>query len=75
MKSMKILKPTLHRGTSLFVIKVIALLVLSGCSGGSLTTREKGAGIGALEEQVLEHLLELPLDALVLERLLAESWG
>ena len=39
---------TLHRRTSLFVIKAIALIVLSGCSGGSLTTREKGAGIGAV---------------------------
>jgi len=27
---------------------VISLMVLSGCSGGALTTREKGAGIGAL---------------------------
>lgn len=26
----------------------IALLLISGCSGGGLTTREKGAGIGAL---------------------------
>jgi phage tail tape-measure protein len=26
----------------------IALLATAGCSGGSLTTREKGAGIGAL---------------------------
>jgi phage tail tape-measure protein len=42
------MNPTLHRGTSLFVIAVIALLVVSGCSGGSLTTREKGAGIGAV---------------------------
>jgi phage tail tape-measure protein len=39
---------TLHHRTSLFVIKAIALIVLSGCSGGSLTTREKGAGIGAV---------------------------
>ena len=42
------MKPALHRRTSLFVIELIALLVLSGCSGGSLTTREKGAGIGAV---------------------------
>jgi phage tail tape-measure protein len=48
MKCMKLLKPTLHRRTSLFVIEVVALLVLSGCSGGALTTREKGAGIGAV---------------------------
>jgi uncharacterized protein YqgC (DUF456 family) len=26
----------------------IAAIILAGCSGGSLTTREKGAGIGAL---------------------------
>jgi phage tail tape-measure protein len=48
MKNMKLSSPTLHRRTSLFVIKAIALIVLSGCSGGSLTTREKGAGIGAV---------------------------
>jgi phage tail tape-measure protein len=48
MKSMKKLKATLHRRTSLFVVELIALLVLSGCSGGALTTREKGAGIGAV---------------------------
>jgi phage tail tape-measure protein len=48
MKSMKLLRPTLHRRTSLSAIGVIALLVVSGCSGGSLTTREKGAGIGAV---------------------------
>ena len=42
---MTTLKPTLHRTRSLFVL---ALLVISGCSGGSLTTREKGAGIGAV---------------------------
>jgi phage tail tape-measure protein len=48
MKSMITMKPTLHRRTSLFVIEVIALLILSGCSGGALTTREKGAGIGAV---------------------------
>jgi phage tail tape-measure protein len=39
---------TLHRRISLFVIGLAVLTVLSGCSGGSLTTREKGAGIGAL---------------------------
>ncbi len=27
---------------------LVSLLLISGCSGGSLTTREKGAGIGAL---------------------------
>jgi phage tail tape-measure protein len=45
---MNLLRPTLHRRTSLFAIEVITLLVLSGCSGGALTTREKGAGIGAV---------------------------
>jgi phage tail tape-measure protein len=45
---MKSMKRTLHRRTSLLVFEVIALLVVSGCSGGSLTTREKGAGIGAV---------------------------
>jgi hypothetical protein len=32
-------------------------------------------GLEHWEEQVLEHLLELPLDGPVLEPLLAESWG
>jgi Glycine zipper len=45
---MKSMKSTLHRRRLLVGIKVIALLVLSGCSGGALTTREKGAGIGAV---------------------------
>jgi hypothetical protein len=26
----------------------VAAMLLAGCAGGSLTTREKGAGIGAL---------------------------
>jgi hypothetical protein len=30
------------------VLFLIGTLLLSGCAGGSLTTREKGAGIGAL---------------------------
>ena len=30
------------------IILVFLLLIDAGCSGGSLTTREKGAGIGAL---------------------------
>ena len=29
-------------------VAIITAAVLSGCAGGSLTTREKGAGIGAL---------------------------
>jgi phage tail tape-measure protein len=34
------------RGTS--VVLLTGTLLLAGCSGGPLTTREKGAGIGAL---------------------------
>jgi phage tail tape-measure protein len=30
------------------VVVVAGALLMSGCAGGSLTTREKGAGIGAL---------------------------
>ena len=30
------------------VLFLTGTLILSGCAGGSLTTREKGAGIGAL---------------------------
>ena len=30
------------------VLFLTGILLLSGCAGGSLTTREKGAGIGAL---------------------------
>ena len=44
---MKISKPILGHRSS-FVIELIVLVVISGCSGGSLTTREKGAGIGAV---------------------------
>jgi phage tail tape-measure protein len=48
-RNMKSFETTLHGKTSLFVIGLAVLLtVLSGCSGGALTTREKGAGIGAL---------------------------
>jgi phage tail tape-measure protein len=45
---MKTSKPTLPPRSSLFLSELILLVVLSGCSGGSLTTREKGAGIGAV---------------------------
>jgi phage tail tape-measure protein len=34
------------RGTGMFLLT--GALLLAGCSGGPLTTREKGAGIGAL---------------------------
>jgi outer membrane lipoprotein SlyB len=33
---------------NLLLIPVVAILLVAGCAGGSLTTREKGAGIGAL---------------------------
>jgi len=39
-------KKTLFRGTAASI--TAATILLSGCSGGSLSTREKGAGIGAL---------------------------
>ena len=45
---MKTSKPTLGLKSSLFVIALFVLVGLNGCSGGSLTTREKGAGIGAV---------------------------
>jgi phage tail tape-measure protein len=45
---MKISKPSRGRRSSLFAITLMALAVLCGCSGGALTTREKGAGIGAV---------------------------
>jgi hypothetical protein len=49
LRNMKSIETTLHGRTSLFVIGLAVLLtVLSGCSGGALSTREKGAGIGAL---------------------------
>ena len=48
-RNMKSFETTPHGKTTLFVIGLAVLLtVLSGCSGGALTTREKGAGIGAL---------------------------
>lgn len=37
---------TIVRGTR--TVLVVMSILLGGCSGGSLTTREKGAGIGAL---------------------------
>lgn len=33
---------------TLLVIAIVLITGMSGCSGGALTTREKGAGIGAL---------------------------
>ena len=45
---MQISKPTRDHRSSLFVTELIVLAVISGCSGGALSTREKGAGIGAV---------------------------
>jgi phage tail tape-measure protein len=41
-------KPIIGRHSSLFAIGLVVLFGLSGCAGGSLSTREKGAGIGAV---------------------------
>jgi hypothetical protein len=68
-------KPTLDRRSSLFVIGLLVWLGLNGCSGGALTTRERVQELELLEVRVLENLLGLRLDVLVLELLLAESWG
>ena len=55
-----------------FIIVALGLTVIfAGCSGGSLTTREKGAGIGLSEGQLPEDLLEPPLVIPVLGLLLA----
>ena len=45
---MKKSKPISGRNSLLFVIGLNVLFALTGCAGGSLTTREKGAGIGAV---------------------------
>lgn len=45
---MKTSKPITGRNSLLFVIGLVVLFGLNGCAGGSLTTREKGAGIGAV---------------------------
>ena len=47
------------------VLFLIGTLLLSGCAGGSLTTREKGAGIGALGGAAAVVSLVLPLVARV----------
>jgi outer membrane lipoprotein SlyB len=39
-------RDTIVKSTAVFI--VTGTLLLTGCSGGPLTTREKGAGIGAL---------------------------
>ncbi|MET0585190.1 MAG: glycine zipper domain-containing protein [Candidatus Binatia bacterium] len=38
----------LKRSSSLIATIAIAATLVTGCAGGALTTREKGAGIGAL---------------------------
>ena len=42
----------MYRGNKMikttYVAMVVSLLLMVGCAGGPLTTREKGAGIGAL---------------------------
>jgi len=38
----------LKGSSSLLAVTAIAATLLAGCAGGALTTREKGAGIGAL---------------------------
>jgi phage tail tape-measure protein len=45
---MKRLETALRRKRLLFVTALAALTIVTGCSGGALSTREKGAGIGAL---------------------------
>jgi phage tail tape-measure protein len=47
-EGMNMLKGLLSRGSSYFVLGLALAIIVSGCSGGALTTREKGAGIGAL---------------------------
>jgi hypothetical protein len=51
------------------------LLVITGCSRGALTTREKAQELELWVAQVLGRLLGLQLAALVPELPLAESWG
>jgi Tfp pilus assembly protein PilP len=69
---MRRLKLSLHRRRSLFLI---TLLVITGCSRGALTTREKAQELELWVAQVLGRLLGLQLAALVPELPLAESWG
>jgi phage tail tape-measure protein len=39
---------TMNAGSNILSLAVVIALLGAGCAGGSLTTREKGAGIGAL---------------------------
>src|SRR6188474_86141 len=47
-RSMKLLTNTKASAVRVVGIIGVATMLLAGCAGGSLTTREKGAGIGAL---------------------------
>jgi phage tail tape-measure protein len=47
-RNMKISLSAPNYGTLSFIVGLSMLILLSGCAGGSLTTREKGAGVGAL---------------------------
>jgi phage tail tape-measure protein len=51
------IKSALRRNSSFFVVGLGLVIVLSGCSGGTLTTREKGAGIGAVGGAVAGGLI------------------
>jgi uncharacterized protein YqgC (DUF456 family) len=42
------MEESMVRNFSLHLLVVGLAVILAGCSGGSLTTREKGAGIGAV---------------------------
>jgi outer membrane lipoprotein SlyB len=45
---MKTTKKNLMSGSSILILLLAGILFAAGCAGGPLTTREKGAGIGAL---------------------------
>jgi phage tail tape-measure protein len=47
-RNMKINLSAPNYGTLSFIVSLSTLILLSGCAGGSLTNREKGAGVGAL---------------------------
>jgi hypothetical protein len=56
-RHMNTFQTTLLHRTSLFIVGLAVLTMLSGCSGGALTTREKGAGIGAVGGAVAGGLI------------------
>jgi phage tail tape-measure protein len=45
---MNIKRHTRNGGSTLIAGTMLVSILVAGCAGGSLTTREKGAGIGAL---------------------------